>query len=186
MEEERCLRKVNRGERPKLTEDEIEKVGNCDRPVTKHEWPEMGIEMQWVTSEVMGLLKEEKQRESKTVRINVPEEESGRPKPPPPQAPWKFRTYPEDTTQEPWEVAEPASGSGNHLGDAERKGGGDSKGQDPKGKSDSEGEEPNGKRDTKGKAPRGKDPKGKNRTGQTAKANRFRQRRGYGRGDIWA
>ena len=77
MEEERCLRKVNRGERPKLTEDEIEKVGNCDRPVTKHEWPEMGIEMQWVTSEVMGLLKEEKQRESKTVRINVPEEESG-------------------------------------------------------------------------------------------------------------
>ena len=72
---------------------------------------------------VMGFFKEEKQTESKTVTTNVAEEESARPKPPPPQAPWKCRKYPEDPTQEPFKVADPDTGSGNHLGGAERKGG---------------------------------------------------------------
>ena len=80
----------------------------------------MGIETRWMTLEAMGFLKEEKPTESKTVTINVTEEESTRPKPPPPQGPWKFRTYPEDPTQEPWKFPDPASGSGNRLGDTDR------------------------------------------------------------------
>ena len=71
--------------------------------------------------------------ESKTVPINVAQEETARPKQPPPQAPWKFRTYPEDQTRGPMKLADPSSGSGNHLRDADRKG------KYPKGKGDCEG-----------------------------------------------
>ena len=97
--------------------------------------------------EVMGFLKEEKPTESKTVTINFAQEESGSPKTPPPKAPWKFRTYPEDPTQEPWELADPAdpaSGSGNHLGGGGR-----------------EGKDSSGKGIPKGKTPKGKAPQKK-------------------------
>ena len=83
-----------------MAEEEIGKLENCDRPLTKNEWPDMSIEAKWATSEVMGFLKEENPTESKTVTINVAQKESARPKPPP-QAPCEFRTYPEDPPQEP-------------------------------------------------------------------------------------
>ena len=113
---------MNRIKRPKLTEEAIGKLKNCDRPLTKNEWEEMSIETQWAALEVVGFLKDENPTESKTVTTNVAQEESARPKPPPPQAPWKFLTYPVVPTQEPLKLADPASGSGNHLRDAERKG----------------------------------------------------------------
>ena len=59
MEEGRDLRKVNRIERPKLDDEEIGKLGNCDRPLTKNEWGEMIIETQWAKLEAMGFLKGE-------------------------------------------------------------------------------------------------------------------------------
>ena len=113
--EEGDLRKANRSKRPKLTEEEIGELKNRDRSLTKNEWVEMSVEKQWVTLASMGFSKEEKPggpTESKTVTINVAHEETERPKPPPPQAPWEFRTYPEAPTQEPGKLAYPALGSG--------------------------------------------------------------------------
>ena len=129
MGEERYLRNANRGERPKMTEEEIGKLQNCDRHLAKSEWQEMGIDAQRVAFEVMGFLKAENATESKTVTIIVAQEDSAGPKHPP-QAPWNFRKYPEDKTQEPWGLAGPTSGSGNHPVHSERKG------KDPKCKSD--------------------------------------------------
>ena len=139
---------MNRGKRPKATEDEIGKLENCERPLTNHEWGEKRIETPWVAFEVMGFLEKSNRGESKTVTIDVADEESARPKPPP-RAPWEFRTYPGDTTQEPWKVTDPASGSGNHLGDATRKGE-HSKGKDPKGEIDPNGKEPKWGKGTEG------------------------------------
>ena len=176
MEEERDRYKVNRSQRQKLTEEGIGKLKNCDRPLTKNEWREMSIEKRWAASGVMGFLKEANQTESTTATINVAQEEYARPKSPPPQAPWEFRTYPEDPTQEPWKLPDPASGSGNHLGDAEQKGKGhkgkdpkgkrETKGKYPKGKSGPKGEDSDGKSDPDGKDPNGEDSKGKASTGK--------------------
>ena len=84
---------------------------------------------------------------------------------PPPRAPWELRTCPENPSQEPWKSADPASGSGTHLGDADRKG------KDSEGKSDPDGKDPRGKGIPKEKIPKledseGEDSKGKDRKGK--------------------
>ena len=53
---------------------------NFCRHLTKNEWRDMSIETQWVALEVMGFPNAEKPTESKTVTINVAQEESARPK----------------------------------------------------------------------------------------------------------
>ena len=150
MEEERYLDKVHRSQRRKLTDEEIAKLKNFDRPLTKNDWAEMIIETQWATIEVMGFLEAENPvrnpTESKAVTINSRQEETARPKPPPLKAPWELRTYPEDPTQEPMKLADPSSGSANSLGDSDRKE------RDRKWEIDSEGQEPNGEIDPGGKS----------------------------------
>ena len=151
---------------------------NWDRHLTKNEWGEMSLGAKWVPLEAMGFSMEENPTESKTVTIDVAQEETERPKPPAPRAPCEFRTYPEDPTQEPWKLEDPAPGSGNYLGGAGRTGK-DCKEKDHKEKSESEGKVSKW-RDPKG----GEFPKEKTRGGNIAKEKEIQTTtRRWGGGD---
>ena len=127
-EEERIIRKLNRSNRPKLPTDEIKRLETCDAPLTRDELVEMSVGKQWGALEVMVLLKEEQSGEGNNVTINMANDSSASPKPPPTEAPWYMRAVSEN----------PSSSSRNNLGDK------NSKGKDPKGKSP-KGEEGEGK-----------------------------------------
>ena len=106
MDGERDLCKLNRSRSPKLTVEEVAKLENCDRPLTKKDWLEMAIDNQWATLGDMGFLEVDTQdanpTESTTVTINVTTDIPSRAKPSPPQAPGRVRTYSEDPPTRAW------------------------------------------------------------------------------------
>ena len=104
----RCLRRVDRRKRPKLTNAEITTLLNCDRPLERGERIEMSAERQWGALDLMGLMK--KDDPTTVVGEGSASKVTTSPKPPPPKAP--LAAY----------AMDPSRRSQNSLGEEGRKG----------------------------------------------------------------
>ena len=170
------------GNRPKLTEQGIGKLEHCDRHLTNHEWREMRIEAQRVKFRGDGFPKGRK-----TDRIEDGNDQCGG------RRVGKTKTTTAASAVGILNVSRRSNaralGSGRSIfgkwepfrGFQSKRG--EYEGEDSEGKSDSEGQESDGKRDTKGKDPKGGFQMERLERERSQWIKRFRQRRGYGRGD---